>query len=75
MSAKCDQALLDVLKDLRQAFPHLRFGQMICTLAIMARDDEPESVWEMEDDELLSAARQMLASRRDELTVASKTND
>ena len=71
MTADEDRTLLDVLGELRRECPHLRFGQMICTLAIMARDDEPESIWEMEDDELLAAARRMLANRRTSIAAAN----
>lgn len=63
MTGDEDRALFDVLYELRREHRDLRFGQMICTLAILARDDEPESVWEMEDEELLVAARRMLAER------------
>ncbi len=58
-----EQALCEMLCELRLNFPELRFGQLICTLAIAARDDEPESVRELEDAELLTAARRMLAER------------
>lgn len=45
---------------------------MICTLTIMARDDEPESVWEVEDEELLAAARRMLADRREGVVTTDR---
>ena len=67
-----DRPLLDALGNVRREFPDLRFGQMICTLAILARDDEPGSVWELEDAELLAAARRMLAER-DETVAANRT--
>ena len=40
--------------------PDYRFGQMIANLAMLARGDAEGAVWDMEDDELLAAARKHL---------------
>ena len=51
------QAILHSLSELIEQTPDLRFGQLIANLAVIARGPNPEAVWDMEDDELLSATR------------------
>jgi hypothetical protein len=48
------------LEELSEACPEYRFGQMIANLAMLARGDAEGAVWDMEDDELLAAARKHL---------------
>lgn len=49
--------LLRVLSGFSEHAPELRFGQLIANLAFLARASGPTDVWEVEDDELLEAAR------------------
>jgi hypothetical protein len=53
--------LLRALEELSEACPEYRFGQMIANLAMLARGDAEGAIWEMEDMELLAAARKHLA--------------
>lgn len=53
--------LLACLGELRRAWPEVRFGQLIANLAVVARGTEPGAVWDMEDEELLTAAKWQLA--------------
>ena len=53
--------VLGVLAELSEACPEYRFGQMIATLAMLARGDAEGALWDMEDEELLAAARKHLA--------------
>ncbi len=48
------------LGELIAAFPDLRFGQMIANLAVDARGATTESIWDVEDDELLAVLRGQL---------------
>lgn len=52
--------LLGVLSELSAEAGELRFGQMIANVATLARGTEPGAVWDVEDDELLAAARRLL---------------
>ena len=52
--------VLRVLEELSETCPEYRFGQLIANLAMLARGDAEGAVWEMEDAELLNAARQHL---------------
>jgi hypothetical protein len=58
------QDLLRALGELSAAFPAWRFGQMIANLAVVARGATAESIWDVEDDELLAAIRSQLERRR-----------
>jgi hypothetical protein len=53
--------LLSRLGELSRACPEMRFGQLIANLAVVARGTEPGAVWEMEDEQLLSAVSWQLA--------------
>lgn len=58
------QAVLQVLADLSEAAPEVRFGQLIANLSYLARGLANESIWDMEDEELLEAARKHLEQWR-----------
>ena len=53
--------LLKLIEELSQACPEYRLGQMILNLAFLAREDGDRSVWDVEDVELVDAARKHLA--------------
>ena len=71
MTSELRQQVLAALEDLSEAYPDWRFGQMIANLATIARGPENESVWDMEDEELLTAIRWQLEQRREVLVPAS----
>lgn len=52
--------LLRVLAGFGEHAPNLRFGQLIANLAFLARTSGATDVWEVEDEELLEAARDHL---------------
>lgn len=52
--------LLTLLAELSEAEPELRLGQMIANLATLAQGAKVEAIWDAEDEELSSAARQLL---------------
>jgi hypothetical protein len=52
--------VLQVLSELIEHCPDVRFGQLIVNLSCIARGPTPEAVWDMDDDELLAAARSHL---------------
>jgi hypothetical protein len=53
--------VLRLLEELSETCPEYRFGQMIANLAMVARGDADGAIWEMEDEELLAAARKHLS--------------
>jgi hypothetical protein len=52
--------LLRLLAELSEETPDVRFGQLIANLSYLGRGLSAESVWNVEDNELLRAAREHL---------------
>jgi hypothetical protein len=53
--------LLRLIEELSEACPEYRLGQMILNLASLAREDGDRFAWDVEDAELVEAARKHLA--------------
>ena len=56
--------LLQLLSQLSEEVPDVRFGQLIANLSYIGRDLSAESIWEIEDEQLLRAAREHLEQWR-----------
>lgn len=63
MSSQIRQEMLNVLAELSQCCPDVRLGQLIANLAYLAKGPTNEAIWDVEDEELLTAARQQLQER------------
>lgn len=66
MSVAVHDEVIESLAELRRVLPSMRLGQLIANMATVARGAVPGAIWEMEDDELLTAIRwqlQQLSSR------------
>ena len=64
MSDTVRQELLRVLAELSEVCPEVRLGQLIANLSYLARGLSNESIWDVEDEELLDAARKHLQEWR-----------
>jgi len=49
--------LLRMLGKLGEQAPDVRFGQLLANLSYMAKSFTAEAIWDVEDEELLEAAR------------------
>ena len=58
------QEVLRLLAELSELAPEVRLGQLIANLSYLARGLSNESIWDMEDEELLEAARKHLEQWR-----------
>jgi hypothetical protein len=58
------QKVLQVLAELSEVAPEIRFGQLLANLFYLARGLANESIWDVEDEELLEAARKHLEQWR-----------
>jgi hypothetical protein len=56
--------LLQLLSELSEEAPEIRFGQLIANLSYLGRGLSSESIWDVEDEELLRAAREHLEQWR-----------
>ena len=57
--------LLVAIADLGRLRPEWRLGQMLANLAMTAGRLEAGTVWDLDDDEALAAARELLANYAD----------
>lgn len=57
MSAEIRQQLLRILGELGERAPEVRFGQLLANLSYIAKNYSAEAIWDVEDEELLEAAR------------------
>ena len=62
MSHSNRDEVFEALRELSAACPDVRIGQLIVNLSYLARGMAHESIWDMEDDELLRATRKQLES-------------
>src|SRR5207249_8938344 len=53
------QEILARLERLSELAPDMRFGQMIANLAFMAAGPWDQTLWDLEDEQLVGAIRQM----------------
>jgi hypothetical protein len=49
--------ILELLAELSEIAPEIRLGQLITNLSYLARGLSNEAIWDMEDEQLLQAAR------------------
>ncbi len=54
--------ILRLLERLSELTPDVRFGQLIANLSYFAIAPTNEAIWDMEDDQLLEAIRQHIAT-------------
>lgn len=64
MMTSVRQEVLQVLSELSAIAPEVRFGQLLANLSYLAKGLSNESIWDMEDQELLDAARKHLEEWR-----------
>ena len=55
------QEILRQLERLSELAPDLRFGQLIANLAFLAAGPWDQTLWDLEDDQLLAAIQQHVA--------------
>ena len=60
MTSQTRRELLEVLSDLSEQCPEVRLGQLIANLGTLAKGPTVEAIWDVEDEELLEAAKRQL---------------
>ncbi len=55
------QQILRQLEQVSELAPEVRFGQLIANLAFLAAGPWDQTLWDLEDDQLLEAIQQHLA--------------
>ncbi len=64
MKQTTSDALLQAVAQLRALVPEWRFGQMVANLTTAVGCQEPEAIWDVEDEQLLAAAQRLIATNR-----------
>ena len=64
MTTPLRKDILNVLSELGDSCPDVRFGQLIANLCYLAKGPRNEAIWDVEDEELLAAARRHLQERK-----------
>ena len=69
------QEILARLERLSELAPDMRFGQLIANLAFMAAGPWDQTLWDLEDEKLVGAVRQMEAdlSKREDKASPQKS--
>ena len=62
------QEILRLLERLSELTPDLQFGQLIVKLSYMALGPTNEAIWDMEDEQLLTAIRQHIGEQSQRAT-------
>lgn len=64
MSVSTTEELIGAISELRALFPEWRMGQLVANLATAAGNADPNAVWDVEDEQLLAAARRLIERNR-----------
>jgi hypothetical protein len=65
MNPEVRDRLLTVLAAVGREWPTMRFGQLVCALASSAESAVPDSIYDIEDVELIASAERQLAFFRE----------
>ena len=63
ISADIRTSVLQRLDEVWRLCPEMRLGQVFATVGLLGEDTTGRSLWDLEDDEALAAARRLLESR------------
>ena len=72
MTTSAGDQLLAAIEELRSLFPDWRVGQLVASLTQAAGRDREGAIWDVEDDELLLAARRLIDRNRAHRTPISE---
>lgn len=60
MVSTTQEQILAVIADVLEEQPDMRFGQLVASLALFAKGPVKSATWDVEDDEILNAAKRHL---------------
>jgi hypothetical protein len=69
MNTKSSDELVQTLTKVRSLFPDWRFGQLIANLATAAGATDASAIWDIEDEQLLAAARRLIENNEARLAA------
>ena len=72
MNVAVSDELIDALAKLRQLFPDWRLGQLVANLVMATGGTDGAAVWDVEDKQLLDAARRLIDRNRGRATGSAQ---
>ncbi len=72
MIGQLRKEILSALSELSESCPEVRLGQLIANLSYLAKGPTKEAIWDLEDEELLAAARKHLKELRSRQPTAAR---
>lgn len=64
MNASNAEELMEAISELHVLFPEWRIGQLVANVVMAAGGTDTSTIWEMEDEKLLAAARRLIERNR-----------
>jgi hypothetical protein len=64
MKVSTAEELIEAIGELRALFPDWRMGQLVANLVMAAGGSDASSIWEVDDEQLLLAARRLIETNR-----------
>lgn len=64
MNAAIAEDLIQAISELHALFPDWRMGQLVANLVTAAGGLDTAAIWDMEDEQLLAAARRLIERNR-----------
>jgi hypothetical protein len=64
MNVSTAEELIGALSELRVLFPDWRMGQLVANLVTAAGGTDAGAIWDVEDEQLLAAARRLIERNR-----------
>lgn len=72
MTSPTGDQLLAAMAELRSLFPDWRIGQLVANVTQAAGRDREGAIWDVEDHELLAAARRLIDRNRSHRAPTAK---
>jgi hypothetical protein len=64
MNISATDELIEAISELRVLFPDWRMGQLVANLVMAAGGTDGSAIWDIEDEQLLAAARRLVTRNR-----------
>jgi hypothetical protein len=74
MTTSVSEKLMTAIAELRSLFPAWRIGQLVANLTQAVGKDREGAIWEVDDEELLMAARRLIARNLPHRVTPSEQN-
>jgi hypothetical protein len=73
MNVSTAEELIRALSELQGLFPDWRIGQLVANLVMAAGGTDSGAIWDMEDEQLLAAARRLIERNRGRGAICTET--